>query len=355
MTITSDTLGKKGKKNNIIALFFVVIGLLFLGFFLYKVLSKESQPEIIKKEESFFTVSQKEFNFNESSKSATELSESDLAERDFSEGNNGLIGDNNLFTPSKATKISRSGSGGTLVINKENNSHQIRNETPNSLPFIDAEKNDMFSSESQNFKATSAFKSDYDENLLLEQGTYIPCVLRQKLISNVGGQISCTISSNVLSKSGNVVLLEKGTMINGLYKSAGVKRGSNQIFVIWQQARTANNLIVNLNSGSTDELGANGINGWVDQHFWERFGNAIVVSMISDTSSAVSTQLQKSGTQNYLQNTQNESANIAQTIIEKMGDIEPTLYKNQGDKVGVFVARDIDFSSVYSLRLKYDR
>lgn len=354
MTIASDVIGTKRKKSsNIIAIFFVIFAILFLVFLFYKMFNKGANKDVPEDNApKAVTVTEKKFNFTDPAKTPN-TTERTFYENDVNPPKDlGFIGENKPIqsVPKVMPKVSRSGGGGTLIFNKDDKS-QSTSGSSDYPAFIEEDKKDMFASESQNFKATSAFKSSYDENLLLEQGTYIPCVLRQKLISNVGGQISCTVSSNVLSKSGNVVLLEKGTMINGMYKSAGVKRGSNQIFVIWQQARTANNLVVNLNSGSTDELGANGLSGWVDQHFWERFGNAIVISMINDASSAVSTQLQKSDTQNYLQNTQNDSSNIAQTIIEKMGDIEPTLYKNQGDKVGVFVARDIDFSAVYSLRL----
>ena len=40
---------------------------------------------------------------------------------------------------------------------------------------------------------------------------------------------------------------------------------------------------------------------------------------------------------------------MANTALEKFINIEPTLYKNQGDIVGVYVNRDIDFSKVYRL------
>ncbi|WP_392561085.1 type IV secretion system protein VirB10 [Orbus sturtevantii] len=349
MSITTETAGKKGKKNNMVALFFIIFAVLVLGFLSYKLFSKTTQSEKTQEpQEQTIVVQEKIFDFKDPIEPNIAPQESNNDDKNIDMG---FIGTANptFYAP----KVSRSGSGGALIINKETSIGQNGNNkySGGSEPFITEDKQDMFVSESQNFKASSALKGNYDSNLLLEQGTYIPCVLRQRLISNVGGQISCTVSSNVLSKSGNVVLLEKGTMIMGMYKSAGVSRGSNQIFVIWQQARTASNLVVNLDSGSTDELGANGLTGWVDQHFWERFGNAIVVSMIADVSVAASTQLQKSNSQNYLQNTQNDGSNIASSIIEKMGDIAPTLYKNQGDKVGVFVARDIDFSSVYALRL----
>jgi type IV secretion system protein VirB10 len=43
---------------------------------------------------------------------------------------------------------------------------------------------------------------------------------------------------------------------------------------------------------------------------------------------------------------------IANTALENSINIPPTLNKNQGDTVSVFVVQDLDFSSVYGLKLK---
>ena len=56
---------------------------------------------------------------------------------------------------------------------------------------------------------------------------------------------------------------------------------------------------------------------------------------------------------NNSENTREASKEIATTVLEQMGDIKTTIYKNQGDKVGIFVARDIDFSNVYELKRAY--
>lgn len=184
---------------------------------------------------------------------------------------------------------------------------------------------------------------------MLEQGTYIPCALRGRVISNVSGQLSCTITENVYSSNGNVLLIDKGSRVNGYYQGGSVNHGSNQLFVVWQEVRTPDNLVIPLNSGSTDELGANGLNGWVDNHFWERFSNAIFLSMILDGNNILLSKMTNTAQKNS-ENTREAGKEIATTVLEQMGDIKPTLYKNQGDKIGIFVARDVDFSSVYKLR-----
>lgn len=199
------------------------------------------------------------------------------------------------------------------------------------------------------FQPSVARKSQYNPNLLLEQGTLIPCALRVKVISSVSGQLSCTITENVYSSSGNVLLIDKGSRVNGYYQGGSVNHGSKQLFVVWQEVRTPDHLVIPLNSGSTDELGANGLNGWVDNHFWERFSNAIFLSMILDGNNILLSKISDT-TANNTEETREAGKEIATTVLEQMGDIKPTLYKNQGDKIGIFVARDVDFSNVYQLK-----
>lgn len=339
---------KSYKKNQrFLKLVFALLVIFFLAFAFYKLVYvryKTDNKETVAKEVSKNVDEKKSFTLPPPKKFNNPVP-AIVNKNDDENEEIGFIG--NKTENSNTVKFSKS-SGSMVVKNGQNSTtaSQTDNQSISDGNKIGSQ-NDMFSSTA--FKANTARKSRYNPNLLLEQGTYIPCVLRQKLISNVGGQISCTIAENVLSKNGNVTLIEKGSKAVGVYQTGAVSHGSDQIFVIWQEIRTPNNINVDVNSGSTDELGANGLTGWTDQHFWKRFGNAILLSMITDSSSALSSRLAKSDNRNYLENTQENSEELAKTVLEQMGDIKSTLYKNQGDKVGIFVARDIDFSSVYSL------
>ncbi|KOE52049.1 type IV secretion system protein VirB10 [Aggregatibacter actinomycetemcomitans] len=188
-------------------------------------------------------------------------------------------------------------------------------------------------------------------NLLLAKGTFIQCSLRTKLVSTVAGNLGCVVANDVYSANGTVLLIEKGSTVFGEFRNGQIQQGEERLFVVWSEIRTPKNIIININSGATDELGGTGIPGYVDNHFWERFGNAIMLSMITDSTSALSTQLAKRGTFNPTDTVQ-AGSEIAQSILEKTINIPPTLYKNQGDLVGIFVARDIDFGDVYELKQK---
>ncbi|HFN3583444.1 TPA: hypothetical protein ACHFM5_002786, partial [Enterobacter hormaechei] len=54
----------------------------------------------------------------------------------------------------------------------------------------------------------------------------------------------------------------------------------------------------------------------------------------------------------YTENTRAATAEMAKTTLENSISIPPTMYLNQGDVLGIMTGTDINFSSVYQLRLK---
>ena len=51
-----------------------------------------------------------------------------------------------------------------------------------------------------------------------------------------------------------------------------------------------------------------------------------------------------------LPNTTQQGSKLAEKVLDATINIPPLLYQNQGGVVGVYVARDLDFSSVYELK-----
>jgi len=190
----------------------------------------------------------------------------------------------------------------------------------------------------------------YDPNLFLVRGTFIPCSMDVKLISMVGGQITCTISEDIYSANGNVLLIEKGSTAVGTYKKTGLKNGMNRLYAIWEDIRTPNNIIISIGSSASDELGSAGMVGEVDNHWDIRFGSAILLSIIDDGLEYAINNSNKKGSAFYLGNTHESSENMANTVLKQFINIPPTLYKHQGDLINIYVNKDVDFSKVYKLK-----
>jgi type IV secretion system protein VirB10 len=189
-----------------------------------------------------------------------------------------------------------------------------------------------------------------DRDYLLTQGAMLDCVLETKIVSTVAGMTSCHLTRDVYSSNGHVVLLDRGSKIVGRYQS-GVQAGEARIFVLWTRAETPNGVVVDLQSPGTGPLGEAGLGGWVDSHFADRFGAAILLSVIQDATDAAAAKA-AGPARNSVVTFGNQAAASKEVVgkaMEPTINIPPTLYKNQGERVGIFVARDLDFRGVYGL------
>jgi type IV secretion system protein VirB10 len=148
------------------------------------------------------------------------------------------------------------------------------------------------------------------------------------------------------------VLLERGTKYVGEQRGTP-RQGQGRVFVVWNEARTPTGVVVQLASPGTDELGRNGLPGFVDTHFWDRFGAAILISVIDGTMQAIAAH-QQSGTNvgsggGVVLGPQG-SRDVITEVLRSTVAIPPTVIKNQGERIQILVARDVDFRSVYALR-----
>jgi type IV secretion system protein VirB10 len=122
----------------------------------------------------------------------------------------------------------------------------------------------------------------------------------------------------------------------------------SRVFILWNEARTPTGVVVELASPGTDELGRSGVTGTVDNHFWARFGAAIMVSIIDGSVQGLVAAQQRSGSSVTI-NPQG-GQQITQEVLRNTINIPPTININQGTRIQVIVARDVDFRSVYELR-----
>jgi type IV secretion system protein VirB10 len=90
-------------------------------------------------------------------------------------------------------------------------------------------------------------------------------------------------------------------------------------------------------------LGRAGFDGTIDTHFWDRFGGALLLSIIDDASAAAATRTDQTG------ETVRVPSDTAGVSLQNTINIPPSLKKPQGAEVSIFVAQDLDFSGVYAL------
>jgi type IV secretion system protein VirB10 len=184
------------------------------------------------------------------------------------------------------------------------------------------------------------------QRLLLPKGAFLDCTLETAIDSTLPGMTTCVMASDSFSADGSVVLLERGTKLVGETRG-DVRQGSARVFVVWTQARTPTGVVIALDSPGTDELGRSGLPGEVDRHFWERFGAAILVSVIDGT---VQSAIRSSSDGGPVIVNPSSSQTVMTEVLKSTINIPPTVVKYHGDRIQVLVARDLDFRSVYELK-----
>ena len=182
--------------------------------------------------------------------------------------------------------------------------------------------------------------------LLLPKGAFLDCTLETAIDSTLPGMTTCVMATDAFGVDGTVVLLERGTKLIGETRGQ-VAQGTARVFVLWTEARTPTGVIVPLDSPGADELGRSGLPGEVNRHFWQRFGAAMLVSVIDGVAQAAA---QSSGSGSSVVVNPSTPQDVLGEVLKSTVNIAPTVNKRNGDRIQVFVARDLDFRSVYELR-----
>lgn len=191
---------------------------------------------------------------------------------------------------------------------------------------------------------------------LLVRGTTIRCVLETRIITDVEGFTSCVVTEPVYSINGRRLLLPKGSKVLGRYTEG---HDGPRVEVIWDRITTPNGIDMTMASPGVDGLGSAGHPGHYDAHWPSRIATALLISLIADGfeyAAAKNGPTTTYATGNLVVEAPFESKTaqslerVAQQAIAAGGRRRPTVTINQGTVVNVYVAKDIDFSSVIARR-----
>jgi len=185
------------------------------------------------------------------------------------------------------------------------------------------------------------------QQFLLPKGAFIDCTLETAIDSTLPGMTTCVTATDTFGVDGKVVLLERGSKLVGETRGE-VQNGAARVFVLWTEARTPTGVLVPLDSPGTDELGRSGLPGEVNRHFWDRFGAALLISVVDGAMQAAAQSSSRGG--GAIIYNPSTSQDAITDVLKGTINIAPTVTKHQGDRIQVLVARDLDFRPVYELR-----
>ena len=186
----------------------------------------------------------------------------------------------------------------------------------------------------------------FDLHFLLKRNTIFHCIPEQPLDSDVPGPLGCIVAEDVMSADGSVVLIEKGSSVDGeVTRVPGA--GSNRMFVEFDEILTLAGIPIYLSGTGGDTLGTSGVDGAVNEHLWRKIRAAVLLSVIEVAGQVAENESEKSNNLNL--NVGGTGESLAGQALAHDINIPPTLYRNQADPITVTVRQDIPMDDAYRL------
>jgi len=142
------------------------------------------------------------------------------------------------------------------------------------------------------------------------------------------------VTQDVKSFDGSRVLVPRSSRLIGEYKS-GLAAGQKRAYLLWTRLVRPDGVSVALASPSVDVSGRSGVTGKVDTHFFERFGSAMLLSVLGNVAAGATR-----GATVVVSGGQGAASMAGQQNSQR----PPTIRVSQGEPIRVFTARDLIFS-----------
>jgi type IV secretion system protein VirB10 len=173
------------------------------------------------------------------------------------------------------------------------------------------------------------------------QGTLIPAVLETAIHSELPGYARAVVSQDVRSFDGSKILVPRSSRLIGEYKG-GTSAGQTRVYLMWTRLVRPDGVSIALASPAADAVGQAGVGGKVNDHFLQRFGSAILLSLVGSASAI------GGGGATVVMSGGGQSA--ASVAAERDSQRLPTIHVMQGEPIRVFTARDLIFAPAEASR-----
>ena len=266
-----------------------------------------------------------------------------------------------------------------LVVNDREGTASVDGSAHVTAEEKEEDANRKFLKNAENDVVRARATKNHRTDALVPQGFMIRGILETAISSDLPGNVRATTTEDVYSFDGRRVLIPKGTMLTGEYRS-GLNRGQSRIFIVWTRMLRADGVSLMLGSYGTDSLGRSGLTGEVDKHFLDKFGNAALLTITGGVAQFVAQLGQNNQNQasnqslclrsddrdadtdrgwnlaksDCAQRAQHRRANdVAEHPKNGRGSSEgrdshsADDLRRSGDRIIVFVKRDLDFSDLY--------
>ncbi len=183
--------------------------------------------------------------------------------------------------------------------------------------------------------------------IYLGAGSLISAVLLTGINSDLPGMITAQVAETVFDTvSGRHVLIPQGSTLIGEYDSR-VTYGQERVLFVWTRVRFPNGSSVSLEGmPGADLSGFAGVKDQVDNHWWKLAQGVVLGSLLGAAAQesyggGISTANPSLGQLASAGAAQNINS-AGQQLVQKDLQVQPTLVIRPGQRVAVFVTKDIE-------------
>lgn len=110
---------------------------------------------------------------------------------------------------------------------------------------------------------------------------FIPAIVIPEINSELEGKVVAQVEANVYGYHGRMILVPAGSKAIGRYLPFK-KAGESRLRIVWERIITPNGInIRTVSAEMADAMGRSGITGEVDNRNWDKYGMAVLISIVS--------------------------------------------------------------------------
>ena len=189
----------------------------------------------------------------------------------------------------------------------------------------------------------------------LWQGSIFEAVLTSELNTDLPGEITARISKNIYSsQDGRYLLIPQNSVLYGTYNSS-ISYSQSRVQVAWHTLIRPDGYQIQLgNMNGTDAKGASGLKGFVNDHpmaYLKAIGLMSVFSIVNSEFSSTMGETQNQYVQNIIANTQQVTNELADKLIDRAMNVQPTIKIKAGTKINIVVNQNLSLPPVENIEV----
>lgn len=206
-----------------------------------------------------------------------------------------------------------------------------------------SDKQAFFSANSEN-AGQFQWNSDYS----LFKGSIIQAVLETGINSDLPGVVVARVTKNVFSSlDGKYMLIPAGSRLFATYNSS-ISIAQKRVQIAWNTLIRPDGFEYDLgNFSGVDLQGYTGVNGFVNEHFFEYVKAMGIISAFSIANGELDNSLNQLQTNSYTDQLVQENRNVVNKLsgklIERALDIQPTITVKPGTVINIITNKTLDF------------